>query len=48
MVQYIMNYTGVYVCNEIGRVFVCVCVCVEREKESEQLTVHTHVHSLCP
>ena len=37
MVQYIMNYAGVYVCSEIGRVFVCVCVCVcvERERERE-------------
>ena len=36
VVQYVMNYAGVYVCSEMGRVSECMCVCVcvrERERE---------------
>ena len=38
VVQYIMNYAGVYVCSEIGRISVCMCMCMcmcgEREREN--------------
>ena len=51
VVQYVMNYAGVYVCSEMGRVSECMCMCVcKRERERERTLlykrhyVHMHVH----
>ena len=39
VVQYVMNYAGVYVCSEMGRVSECMCVCVfVCERESKHCT----------
>ena len=52
VVQYVMNYAGVYVCSEMGRVSECMCMCVrEREREREsvnnvvQETLCAHAHA---
>ena len=45
VVQYVMNYAGVYVCSEMGRVSKCMCMCMCVQERERTLLYKRRAHA---